>query len=108
MVAQCNYGVRFNGPYGVDHMISGLAKEVEKRMVHVGVRGTKVTLKLKQRKPGAAPPPKFLGHGSCFNLSKSCDTPQCVATRDHRIISQCCMGLLSKMDVNAEDIRGVG
>ena len=31
-------------------MISGLAQEVEKRMSHVEVKGSKITLKLKQRK----------------------------------------------------------
>jgi DNA repair protein REV1 len=26
--AECNYGVRFDGPYGIDHFMEGLAKEV--------------------------------------------------------------------------------
>ena len=39
-------------------MMHGLAKEVEKRMEGVGVIGRRVTLKVKQRKKGAKPPPK--------------------------------------------------
>ena len=74
MFPKCNYGVRFDGPYGVQYMVEGLAKEVQKRMQGVGVKGSRVTLKVKQRKQGAKPPPKFLGHGSCHNLSKSGDT----------------------------------
>jgi DNA repair protein REV1 len=89
-------------------MITCLAKEVENRMALVGVKGSKVTLKLKQRKPGAPPPPKFLGHGSCFNLSKSCETPHCTATSDHLFVSKICMELFCKMAVKVDDIRGMG
>lgn len=56
--AECNYGVRFDGPYGIDHFINGLATEIEKRMAGVGCEGCKVTLKVKQRKKGAGEPPK--------------------------------------------------
>lgn len=31
-IIKCNYGVRFDGPYGVDYMLEGLTKEVQKRM----------------------------------------------------------------------------
>lgn len=56
--AECNYGVRFDGPYGIDHFMKGLANEVEKRMEGVRCRGLKLTLKVKQRKKDAKPPPK--------------------------------------------------
>lgn len=56
--AECNYGVRFDGPYGIDHFMKGLATEVSKRMEKVGYKGSKLTLKMKQRKTGAKPPPK--------------------------------------------------
>ena len=35
-----------------------LAKEVQKRMEGVGVKGRRMTLKAKRRKPGAKPPGK--------------------------------------------------
>jgi DNA repair protein REV1 len=56
--AECNYGVRFDGPYGIDYFVNGLALEVGKRMEGVGCKGCKLTLKVKQRKTGAKPPPK--------------------------------------------------
>lgn len=105
---QCNYGVRFNGPYGVDHMMKGLAKEVEKRMSHVSVKGLKITLKLKQRKQGAPPPPKFLGHGSCHSLSRCCGIPSGTATRDGEILFICGMKLFEEMNVSRDEIRGMG
>ena len=47
--AECNYGVRFDGPYGVDYMMDGLAKEVQKRMTTVGVLARHITVKVKER-----------------------------------------------------------
>jgi DNA repair protein REV1 len=55
IIFQCNYGVRFDGPYGIDFFMRGLANEVHKRMEGVGVKGRRVTLKVKQRKKGAPP-----------------------------------------------------
>jgi DNA repair protein REV1 len=106
--AECNYGVRFDGPYGVDYMMQGLAKEVEKRMVTVGVCGSKVTLKVKQRKADAPPPPKFLGHGSCHNLSKSLDLPGGTTTNDAAVFSNTGMQLFQELAVPIDDIRGMG
>ena len=105
--AQCYYGVRFDGPYGVGHMIEGLAKEIEKRMEGVGVRGSRVTLKLKQRKANAKAPPKFLGHGSCHNLSKSLDISM-GPTRDWKVISEIGKILCAELNVPKDDIRGMG
>jgi DNA repair protein REV1 len=56
--AECNYGVRFDGPYGMDHFMKGLATEVQRRMELVGVKGRRITLKAKQRKEGAGKPGK--------------------------------------------------
>lgn len=105
--AQCYYGVRFDGPYGVDYMIEGLAKEVARRMQAVGVRGRRVTLKIKQRKAGAKPPEKFLGHGSCHNLSKSLKV-SCGFTRDWEAISEAGKVLCQELNVPKDDIRGMG
>jgi impB/mucB/samB family C-terminal domain len=89
-------------------MIIGLCKEVEKRMTHVGARGAKVTLKVKQRKQGAPPPPKFLGHGSCHHLSKSRDTRNSEATRDWVRLCDVASELFAEMKVEKEDVRGMG
>jgi len=73
--AECNYGVRFEGPFGPDHMIKGLAKEVEKRMSSVNVYGSKLTLKLMKSRDPSKIPGKFLGHGICEHLSRSLEMP---------------------------------
>ena len=103
---QCNYGVRFDGPYGVDCLIEGLCKEVQKRMLHIGVTGTKVTLKVKQRKEGAKAPPKFLGHGSCHNLSKSLDLSS--PSHDWNPMARLCKIMFDEMKVPIDDVRGMG
>lgn len=87
-------------------MIDGLCKEVQKRMEHACVMGTKIMLKVKQRKEGAKPPPKFLGHGSCHNLSKSADLPR--LTRDWELISDACKKMFRDMNVPEDDVRGMG
>jgi hypothetical protein len=89
-------------------MIEGLAKEVGRRMESVGVKGSKVTLKVKQRKEGALPAGKFLGHGSCHNLSKSLDTPDLIVTRDWDAINRLCTTLFAELGVPKEDVKGMG
>lgn len=89
-------------------MIDGLVKEIEKRMELAGVRGSKVTLKMKKRKPNAPEPPKFLGHGSCFALSKSRDVPQNAHTRDSTLLKKIGVELFQQLKVPKEDIRGMG
>mmetsp|Transcript_21374 Transcript_21374/g.43377 ORF Transcript_21374/g.43377 Transcript_21374/m.43377 type:complete len:348 (-) Transcript_21374:1180-2223(-) len=90
--AECNYGVRLNGPYGVDYMMMGLAKEVEKRIAAAGVRESKITPKVMKSKDATKMPGKFLGHGSCISLSKSSDLP---LTRNCDMISKTGMKHLS-------------
>jgi hypothetical protein len=51
---------------------------------------------------------KFLGHGSCHNLSKSLETPGSSPTSDANIISRICMTLFSELAVSLDDVRGMG
>jgi DNA repair protein REV1 len=128
--AECNYGVRFDGPYGIDHFMQCLADEVQKRMENVGVKGRQITLKVKQRKKGAKNPPKvrtcvllsfrigiylipfynfqFLGHGSCHSLSRSMEIPGSRATCDAKVISRVGMSLLKELAIPLDDVRGMG
>jgi len=103
--AECNYGVRLNGPYGVDYMMMGLAKEVEKRMAAAGVRESKITPKVMKSKDATKMPGKFLGHGSCISLSKSSDLP---LTRNCDMISKTGMKLFERLDVEKDLVRGMG
>jgi DNA repair protein REV1 len=103
--AECNYGVRFDGPYGIDYMMNGLAKEVHSRMAKSAVRGTKLVLKLMKSKDTSKLPGKFLGHGSCDSLSRSIDIS---LTREQDVIFSAAMKLYEKIGVDESSIRGVG
>jgi impB/mucB/samB family C-terminal domain len=89
-------------------MIHGLAKEVARRMEHVRCKGRKLTLKVKQRKKDAPPPPKFLGHGSCNNISRAVTVPGTEYTSDVEIISRLCLKLFDELDVPTQEVRGMG
>lgn len=103
--AECNYGVRFDGPYGPDYMMKGLANEVERRMTVAEIRGSKLTLKVMKSKDTTKVPGKFLGHGSCHNLSRSTDIP---LTRDKDILASAGMKIFDLLDVDKHSIRGMG
>lgn len=103
--AECNYGVRFDGPYGIDYMMNGLAKEIHSRMTKAAVRGTKLVLKLMKSKDTSKLPGKFLGHGSCDSLSRSIDIS---LTREQDVIFSAAMKLYEKIGVDDSSIRGVG
>jgi len=105
--AECNYGVRFDGPYGVDCMISGLSEEVEKRMVDADVKGTRVTLKVMQRKEGVQTV-KYNGHGPCNNLSKTQAVPGSVPTRNAPAIASVAWALFLEFNIHKDEIRGMG
>jgi DNA repair protein REV1 len=84
-----------------------LSKELQKRLTSVDTRGSKVTLKLKKQKEGAKEPPKFLGHGSCHNLSKSVELP--TVSCDAETIYKSGMSLLKMMPINSvHEVRGMG
>mmetsp|Transcript_34077 Transcript_34077/g.82417 ORF Transcript_34077/g.82417 Transcript_34077/m.82417 type:complete len:1316 (-) Transcript_34077:356-4303(-) len=107
--AECNYGVRFDGPYGVDYFLSGLAKELQKRMSRACVRGSKLVLKIMKSKDTSKVPGKFLGHGLCDSFSRSADIS---LTRDESIISSVSMKLYKNLAVDESfdkrAVRGMG
>ena len=61
---------------------------------------------LKVRKAGAPMPRKFMGHGICDNLARSCVLP--MATDESHVIARECVTLLRDVKVHAEDMRGMG
>ena len=106
--AECNYGVRFDGPYGVDYMMKGLATEVVKRMTTVGLLGKHITIKVKERQANAPAPGKFNGHGKCNDHSKSCYLSVRSAVRDIDLFSQEGMKLFKEIGVDKDEVRGMG
>ena len=103
--AECNYGVRFDGPYGVDYMMKGLAREVKKRMTEARFRGAKLTLKVMKSTDPSKVPGKFLGHGLCDSFSRSIDIS---LTRDDEVIFLAAMKLYEKLGIDETSIRGMG
>ncbi len=103
--AECNYGVRFDGPYGVDYMVKGLAREVKKRMTEARLRGAKLTLKVMKSTNPSKVPGKFLGHGLCDSFSRSIDIS---LTRDDEVIYSAAMKLYEKLGIDETSIRGMG
>ena len=88
-------------------MIMGLAKEVQRRLEHVGVFGQRVTLRLKESKIGAGPPGKFNGCGSCHDYSKSGDTIS--ITNQAQTIFHTAMDLYKQINIkDIHRIRGMG
>ena len=118
--AECNDGVRFDvGPYGVSYMLDGLAQEVVRRMVDVGIIGGRhVLLKVKERKPNSGPPGKFNGMGSCFDRSKGCNiagfsaksnlTMKDKISRDSSVISRMALKLFEERSIDKKEVYGMG
>lgn len=51
---------------------------------------------------------QFLGHGSCYSLSKSMDLPDSIPTRNAAILSEVGMTLFRELAVAVDDVRGMG
>ncbi|WZN60214.1 DNA polymerase IV [Chloropicon roscoffensis] len=104
--AEINWGIRFEHREDAVRTLGKLAEEVERRLRRAGIRGRCITLKLKLRKPNAPPPPKFLGHGWCDNLSRSVTLAS--AADDAGLIAREAVALLLRLDADPREIRGLG
>ena len=105
--ADVNFGIRFQNISDADEFISNLSKEVERRATESNVVGKLVTLKLKVRKPDAPiETAKYLGHGVCYNLSKSSHLPS--VTCKASVLETTCNQILRQLDIPVTDIRGIG
>ncbi len=102
-----NFGIRFADASEAGSFLVHLATEVEKRAEEAQVLASSITLKLKVRKPEASVnPQKYLGHGSCDNLSRSHPLPH--PTRSASEIGKVAGNLLKQLNLLPSDIRGVG
>ena len=105
--ADVNFGIRFQKFSDADEFVSNLSKEVEKRANESNLVGKLVTLKLKVRKPDAPiETAKYLGHGACYNLSKSLHLP--TATCKASVLETTCNQILRQLNISVTDIRGIG
>jgi len=104
--AEINYGIRFTKESETVSFINELAEEVQKRLQSLDMKGRCITLKMKVRRPGAPTPRKFMGHGICDNVARSCTLP--TVTDEAQVIAKQCHALLKQLSVTPEDVRGMG
>jgi len=105
--AEVNYGIRFSGWDEADRFLAQLSQEVATRLDKLGLVAGSVTMKLMARAGGAAvETAKYLGHGVCDSLSRSCQLK--VVTRDGRVIAREAGSLLRSCRVPPPDMRGLG
>lgn len=85
---------------------AGSLTMLSSNLTAVGVKGRTVTLKIMRRKANAPEPPKFMGHGSCDNFTRSktlaryTDAPADLAREGK--------DMLLAMRLDATQIRGIG
>lgn len=102
-----NFGIRFQSPSDAENLLKNLSDELEKRAVEAEVAGGTLTLKLMIRKPDAPMETrKYLGHGRCNNVSRSCTLLQPIS--DSAEMCRIAVRLLNQLCPQPEDIRGVG
>lgn len=105
--ADMNFGIRFSDSAEAESFVKSLAEEVERRACEAEVMAGSVTLKLMVRRPEAPlHTKKFMGHGSCDAVTRSCLLLQ--PTRSAAEIGRLSVRLLKQVGVEASDIRGVG
>lgn len=102
-----NYGLRFQSQSEAESLLQNLTRELEKRASEAGVVGGTLTIKLMIRRPDApAETAKFLGHGKCNNVSRSCQLLQPTANGEEFL--KLSLRLLKQIRPQPEDIRGMG
>ncbi|CAH2354038.1 DNA repair protein Rev1p [[Candida] railenensis] len=101
-----NYGIRFDHISQVDNFLMELSKELYRRLMHLTMCGSSVTLRLARRAVTAPiDPPKYLGMGYCNFLNKSSKLG--VPTNDWGLIGSELKSLYRMLNVPVYDLRGV-
>ncbi len=107
--AEVNYGIRFRCETDFADFLDRLSAEVAERLENAGCvgGGRCVTLKLMVRaKDAPEETSKFLGHGVCDSVSRSCTLSS--ATREAKVIAREAKLLGNAMNVKCQDLRGIG
>lgn len=102
-----NWGIRFNTNFEVEDFLYRLAGELSNRLIHCGMLGSNLTLKLSVRHPDAPiTPAKYLGMGYCNFVSKTARLG--VSTRVQGVLSSEMKYLWRFLNVDPVELRGVG
>ena len=102
-----NYGIRFTEMAEAETLVYQLSKELHSRAADAKVEGTSLCLKIKIKKPDAPlETKKYLGHGSCDNISRS--NRLVSPTNNAEEIAHSTIHLLKQINPDPVDIRGMG
>jgi DNA repair protein REV1 len=102
-----NFGIRLKNFTEAEVLLGSISQELQTRAEQARAFGSQLTLKLKIRKQDAPiEPMKFLGHGSCDNVSRSLALLQ--PSRSSTECGRFAVKLLKQLDPVVTDIRGVG
>ncbi|KAF3769025.1 DNA repair protein [Cryphonectria parasitica EP155] len=105
--AEINWGIRFINQPEAEEFVMNLCKELERRLLNEGVKGTHLTMKIMRRSLDAPlDPPKHLGHGKCDTFNKSAVFG--VATHNAVTIGKEAVSILRSFRFSPGDLRGLG
>ena len=99
-----NWGVRLATLAEAKSLISDIAAHVTNRLADEGLVAGSATLKIRNRRPGAAEPAKAGGHGSCDQWSRTAKVSP--ASDAASIITSACHGLVLLNNREVSQIRG--
>lgn len=104
---EVNYGIRFDSFNQVETFLMKIAKELQDRMINLGVCGSRISLKLARRQPNTpVNPPKFMGMGKVDFFSRSSNLG--VPTNDWGLIGSEIKALHRQLNIPPEELRGIG
>lgn len=105
--AEVNWGIRFITQQEAEEFVMNLSKELERRLLNEGVKGTHLTMKIMRRSLDAPlDPAKHLGHGKCDTFNKSAIFG--VATHNAEAIGKEAVSILRSYKFTPGDLRGIG
>lgn len=103
---QLSWGVRFTEKEQVKGFLADVAKEVAKRMQEANVKGKRINLKIKRKKPGGAESEKVFNPGDVVEQSRS--RTILFFTGDWEVIAKEALSLFVSMLIPPSEVRGVG
>lgn len=104
---EVNYGIRFDTFNQVENFLMKIAKELQDRMISLGVCGSRLSLKLARRQPNSpVNPPKYMGMGKVDFFSKSSNLG--VPTNDWGLVGSEIKALHRQLNIPPEELRGIG
>jgi len=100
-----NWAIRFSDNEQAFHFIDRLAEEAAKRLSSLGLKASRVNLKILRRKLEAPPPHKYMGCGQCDSFSRSKSCPTSSSASDFALIAK---SLFISLSIPPSEVRGVG